>query len=365
VLKLVNPPLVSVIILNFNGKDSLEKCVSSVLETKYQNFEVVLVDNASTDSSLTLIESSFGNDKRLKIIRNAENLGFSGGNNIGFNHSMGSYVVFLNNDTSVDPYWLTPLIDAFVSDKTIGLAQSLLLTISGKEIQTAGWLLSDYLVFGYSIGKGEPSDTTLPPIFEVSFATGAAMMVERKLADEIGLFDSRIPFYYDDTLLSLKTWLAGKRVVTVSESRVFHAGGELTRGNQTYFTTYNLLRAKTCLIFDVCFKFSYLAKALLIFVLSVQYDLMYCVLKKQLRLVFSHVHALNWALGHLGYVWRNRLKHWSKATISPETLLVKFIRIRLPLSVYLLPYSRRKNYQFMVAKKYESMLIQSARNSVR
>jgi GT2 family glycosyltransferase len=353
-LKHLNLPLVSVIILNFNGKDFLGKCVSSVMQTKYPNFEVLVVDNSSTDDSLTLVESSFGNDKRLKTIKNAVNLGYAGGNNVGFGYSNGSYVVFLNNDTVVDPHWLTHLVYAFEDDKTIGLAQSLLLAIDGKEIQTAGWLFSDYLMFTYSMGARKPAHTKFQSIFEVSFATGAAMMVERKLVDEIGLFESGFPFYYDDTLLSLKTWLAGKRVVTISEARVFHAGGEATRGELNYFTIFNLLRAKVCLIFDVCYKLTYLAKAIFIFAFSLQYDLIYSVFKRQPLAVSAHIHALGWVFRNFGNIWQNRLKHWSKAKISSEALLSRFIRITLPTSVYLLPFPRRKKYCETAAKEYEN-----------
>jgi len=101
-----NTPLVSIIILNFNGENYLERCLFSVLGTKYPNFEVIFVDNASTDSSLKIVEKTFGNDKRLRIFHNTKNLGFSAGNNFGLRQSRGDYIVFLNNDTIADPYWL-------------------------------------------------------------------------------------------------------------------------------------------------------------------------------------------------------------------------------------------------------------------
>ena len=100
----------SVIVLNFNGENYLERCLSSVLGTKYPNFEVIFVDNASTDSSLKIVEKTFGNDNRLRIFKNNKNLGFSSGNNFGLRQSRGEYIVFLNNDTIPDPYWLDTLV---------------------------------------------------------------------------------------------------------------------------------------------------------------------------------------------------------------------------------------------------------------
>jgi GT2 family glycosyltransferase len=142
-------PLVSVIILNYNGKDYLENCIRSVLKTQYQNFEVILVDNASTDTSIGKAKALFGNDLRLTIVRSNVNLGFSGGNNLGFYHSSGRYVAFLNNDTVVDPNWLKPLIDTMENDPSIGIAQSLIFNIDGKTIQNGGWIFSNHLIRKY------------------------------------------------------------------------------------------------------------------------------------------------------------------------------------------------------------------------
>lgn len=349
-------PFVSVIILNFNGKKYLKDCLSSVLGTDYQNFEVILVDNASTDGSLDLVEKLFGNDKRLKIIKNRLNLGFSGGNNEGFKHAMGDYIAFLNNDTIVDPHWLAHLVDTMQRDKTIGLAQSLLLEISGKEIQLAGWLFSDYLSFQHTILEGVASNTNFPLIFEVSFASGAAMIIRRDLVNEIGLFDPNIPFYYDDTLLSFKTWLAGKRVVAIPKSKVRHVWGGTMRGD-TYVAAFHLLRAKLCLMFDVYFNFGDLLKAFFVLAFSLLRDWIYYILRKNLAVVSSHVKALWWVLRNFKHIWRNRLEHWSKAKISPEMLIAKFIRIKIPMSICLLPYTMYRNYCLREAKKCENMLM--------
>ena len=103
-------PLVSVIILNFNGENYLERCLFSVLATKYPNFEVIFIDNASSDSSVKIVEKTFGNDERLRIFKSSQNIGFSGGNNLGFSYAKGDYIVFLNNDTIADPNWLTAIV---------------------------------------------------------------------------------------------------------------------------------------------------------------------------------------------------------------------------------------------------------------
>ena len=211
---------------------------------------------------------TFGGDNRIRLIQSASNLGFSGGNNLGFTHAKGDYIVFLNNDTVVDPEWLTYLVNAMQTDETIGLAQSTILMIDGQKIQTAGWLYSNYLVQKYGLAENKASGLRLQPVFEVSVASGASMITRRSLIDEIGLFDPEIPFFYDDTLLSFKVWLANKRVVTVSDSKIRHIQGATTAWNLKR-TTYNLLKAKICLMFDIYYPLGDLAKGLFVNIFSI------------------------------------------------------------------------------------------------
>ena len=126
-------PFVSVLILNYNGEAYLNNCLDSVLKSNYPNFEVVLTDNASTDKSIQIAQQTFSADPRLRIVINQKNLMFSGGNNAGYLHCRGEYVAFLNNDTVVEPDWLVALVNTMQNDSTIGLAQSLILMIDGKN----------------------------------------------------------------------------------------------------------------------------------------------------------------------------------------------------------------------------------------
>lgn len=349
-------PLVSVIILNFNGKDCLADCLGSVLKSKYANFEVILVDNASTDHALETAEEAFGVDKRLKIIRNGTNLGFSGGNNVGFDHSHGDYIVFLNNDTIVAPDWLATLVSAMQNDLTIGLAQSLILSIDGEKIQTAGWLFSNYLIHKCTLCADKPSNMRLQPIFEVSFVCGACMIIRREIIEAMGLFDPKIPFFYDDTLLSLKTRLAQKRVVTVSESKIRHVGGA-TNAWKTKFTTYHLLKSNLCLLFDVYPRQIDLARALMVNAFHIANNTIFCVKKKNIAAVFGNVGALTWSLKNFRFLWQKRLSHWSKTEVSPEALREKFVKIKLPTALYLLPSKLSNDALILAVSDYEKAIL--------
>ena len=356
-----NAPFASVIILNFNGENYLERCLFSVFNTKYPNFEVIFVDNASTDSSLNIVEKAFGNDKRLRIFKSNKNIGFSAGNNFGFHQARGDYIVFLNNDTIADPYWLAALVDAMEKDLNIGLAGSTILSIDGKKLRGAGGLWSDYLLFLYPIGAGRRGDFKFLPTIEVSFASGCSMIAKKEFLEEIGLFDPEIPYNYDDTLLGLKTWLAGKRVVTVSSSRILHVSGATTKKYwNNYAVTFSLLRAKTCLIFDVYSNFKDLIKALFILYSFVAIQSMFLMKKKNLLEASANIQALVWVLQNFKHVWKNRLEHWSNAKISTKMLLEKFIRIRLPFPLCVIPSKLRNSVYNNECLKYENMLIRDS-----
>ena len=313
--------------LNYNRERITEICISSVLKTEYSNFEVILVDNASSDQSIINLSKKFVNEKRLRIIQNKANLGFGPGNNVGFKHSNGEYIVFLNNDTIVEPSWLTILVNSLENDKSIGIAQSLLLEFNGKIIQSAGELVDPYFLINHSIGAGEVDSDDFPEEFDVSFVAGAAMIIGRALIDQVGLFDEKIPYYYDDTLLSLKTLLAGKRAVTISRSKVYHMGGGTT-GNENFFFAYHHTRTQVLILFDLYWDLTDLVKALLVFSYYLASKLLFQLRKRNVQIFKAKILALFWCIENSRYIWKNRLELWNKSKISPRDLKLKFVRIK-------------------------------------
>ncbi len=349
-------PLASVIILNFNGESCLQDCLRSVLANDYPNYEVLLVDNNSSDNSLEAAEASFGGDPHLKIIKNKQNLGFSGGNNLGFNYSQGQYVVFLNNDTIVNPNWLSALVIAMEKDQTIGLAQSLIYTIKGDKVLNAGWIFNSFLVNKFELCNNRTSNLKFKPIFEISFPCGASMMIRRELVQKIGLFDAKIPFFYDDTLLALKTWLSGKRVVTVSDSKIRHISGA-TNVWKIRFTTYHLLKSTICLLFDSYPRLIDLSRASLVTGANLATNTLFCIKNGNSEAVLGSLQAIMWSLRNFKYIWHNKATHWSGTRISPETLAQRFMRIRLPTPLYLVPSRLASSCRTAELRAYEECVI--------
>lgn len=127
VSKLMKPPLVSVIIVNYNGKNCLERCLGSVLLTEYPNFEVILVDNASADNSLIIADKLREHEPRLVIIKNTENVVFAEGTSIGIRYALrkdSDYVLLLNNDVIVDRRFLSELVNLAENDEKVGIVGS-------------------------------------------------------------------------------------------------------------------------------------------------------------------------------------------------------------------------------------------------
>jgi len=235
-------PLVSVVILNYNGREFVGRCLRSVLDTDYPNFEVVFVDNASTDKSAELVEELYASDLRLRIIRNNRNLGFTGGNNVGGKAAKGKYVVFLNSDTEPDPHWLKELIKVFESDRSMGCCQcKLLLAEDRKRIDSAGGFINR-LGLCEERGSMEEDNGQYDHIDEIFHAKGAAIAARKSTLDQIGLFDETFFINYEDVDLCWRTWLRGYRVVFCPKSIVYHKSRAVTKRQKNMFHS-----AKNCL----------------------------------------------------------------------------------------------------------------------
>lgn len=351
-------PLVSIVVLNYNGEKYLQNCIRTVLENRYPNFEVLLVDNASTDGSIEPIKDRYGADPRLHIIVSKENLGFSGGNNLGLKYSRGKYIVFLNNDTTVEPDWLIQLVNALEQDSTIGIAQSLIYAMDKRSVQSAGWVYSDYLIRKYALCADKPADLQLKPVFDVSFVCGATMIIRREILEAMGAFEPSVPFFYDDTLLTLKTRLCGKRAVTVSASKMCHASGA-TNVWKTYFTTFSLQKANDILMFDVFHKRTDLIKAAAFNLANSVTSTFFNLSKRNTAAVHGNISAFFWTLRNFRFIWRNRITHWSKASASPEKVKQEFVRLKLPVAFYLAPSETSAKLLRGALQDYEKTLIKT------
>lgn len=231
-------PLVSVIIVNHNGIEFVDTCLRSVLNNNYSDFEVIFVDNASTDTSLEYVKNTFGNDNRLRFVVNPGSFGPAVGRNKGIAIAKGEYAAFLDNDTEVDKVWLTELVKVLDSDFTIGAAQSKLLRTDKRNVfDYAG----DYLTpFGFlsERARGDNDSGQFDFICDIFSAKSASSIIRKNLLDRIGGFDENYYMYLEETDLCWRVWLAGYRVVFIPKSVVYHAYGTKKKSKVEYYPDY-------------------------------------------------------------------------------------------------------------------------------
>ncbi|MFW5748136.1 MAG: glycosyltransferase family 2 protein [Chloroflexota bacterium] len=210
---------VSIIIVNFNGAEDVIRCLGSLAQHDYDSYEVIVVDNASIDDSVSRIRAQFPD---VKLIASQENLGFGGGNNRGAAEATGEFLAFINPDTTVEPDWLRPLVSALQEDPTAGIATTRLLMMAPPHPINAAGNYVHFTGFGYLRGWNQPADALMQrdEIFAIS---GAAFMMRRTLYEELGGFDLIFyPAYVEDIDLAWRVRLAGYRVIYVPESVVYH-----------------------------------------------------------------------------------------------------------------------------------------------
>ncbi|HNX81568.1 MAG TPA: glycosyltransferase family 2 protein [Candidatus Omnitrophota bacterium] len=223
-----NEPLISVIVLNYNGKKVLLPCIESVLKTKYPNFEIVLVDNCSQDGSIEDIERIYQSETRLRIVKNDCPHYYAGGNNIGFENSRGAIAVFINNDTEVDPAWLTEIRVAFDNPAVAAVQPKILYHHTPDTIDNVG---QEFDVFGFGFGRNhnQKDRGQCNAIQEICFASGVAFAARSALLKRIGVFDEDYIFYYEDTDLSWRIRLAGYSIIYRPQAVVYHKVSKTTR----------------------------------------------------------------------------------------------------------------------------------------
>jgi GT2 family glycosyltransferase len=212
---------VSVIILNYNGKDLLRRCLQSVAKTKYVNFEVIIVDNASTDESCRMVEKEY---PTFRLLKNGSNCGYSTGNNLGILDCKGEFIALLNNDTVVSTKWLSELV-RHAKMNPLCFYQPKIMFLGSNRINSAGNLIQ---LFGFAFprGIGEVDLGQYNEVEEVSYASGACVLGSKTLIEEIGLLDEEGFFsFYEDVNWGWRTLLHGHKTIYLPTATVYHKWG--------------------------------------------------------------------------------------------------------------------------------------------
>jgi len=267
-------PLVSVMILGWNNYSDVIRCLKSVQNVKYDNYNVVIVDNGSSQSNLKKLFSWFdksktkhevfdGNFENVKkpassakkifVIKSDHNLGFTGGSNLGLSFTWNicdpEYLLLLNGDTLVTEDFMSELVAVCQGDKNIGSAQSALIRFDKKTIDSLGIEMRGYKIFDSGAGEDKSLLSDKANLEEIFGSCGASALYRADLIRKIGLFDEGLFATFEDFDLAWRIRLSGFKSVLVKSSITYHRGGvSRFRKDHVIFDMRSYLGAKNSLV---------------------------------------------------------------------------------------------------------------------
>ena len=217
---------VSVIVLNWNGTRFLEKCIGSLLNQTYTKYEVVFVDNGSTDCSVDFVKKIFGQSTNLRVLAFDKNYGFSKGNNLAMNASKSQYLIVLNNDTEVDEKFIEKLVETAEAFPDIGSVGCKILFKNkenwfSQKFTNHGFIVPYFLQAAMTCNLEKVSNST-----SINLAnSGCAVLFPKHVIETVGGFDEDFWSNWEDWDIGYRINLAGFKSVCIPDPLVYHIGG--------------------------------------------------------------------------------------------------------------------------------------------
>ena len=215
-------PFISVVIPIFNAKKFITAALESVLKTNYPNYEVIVVDDLSTDGSFELVKQKFGKNKKIALFKNKTKQLAAGSRNRGVIKSRGEYIALLDHDIEVDKNWLKEIMKTFQQYPEVSVVQSRVLDLSKKTtIQHAGIKINTYLGWVVARGFGLNSKNHFNKTEEV-FANATGLVFKKSVWKAVGGFDEDLAINTDDWDFNWKCWMLGFRQRLAPKAITYH-----------------------------------------------------------------------------------------------------------------------------------------------
>ena len=237
-------PRVAIIIVSYNGLPIIQKCLPSVVKTKWDNLQIVFVDNNSSDGSTDWVTDHF---PEITILSHPDNWLFSRANNEAIRKIKCDYVVLLNNDVAVSDSWLAPLVDHAEKFPKIAALQPKILQFNRREYFEYAGACGGYLdQLGYPLARGRIFDRTERDLGQydtsitIDWASGAAMLLRRSSLDEVEPLDEQFGLHMEEIDLCWRLRRAGYEIGVVPESKVYHIGGATLSRKSSRKLYYNI-----------------------------------------------------------------------------------------------------------------------------
>jgi hypothetical protein len=329
-------PSVCVIIVHYKGFDVLRKCLESLFNTDYQNFQIILVDNGSNDSSCERAARLYKG--KVNIIRSAVNLGYVAGNNLALRQAMTDYVVLLNDDVIVDPDWLAELVLEAEKDSTVAVCQpkvrSLINPTFFEYNGACGGMLDVYgvpLTRGRVFDLAEEDNGQYDKSVEIFFASGAALFLRESVLGEVGLLDEMFYAHMEEIDLCWRIRLSGYKVLSVPKSVVYHLGGGTSLPRKLYLKHRNNL---------IVILKNYSGWSLLrFFPLRLGQELLsfvYYLIRKETTTTIAAFEAYSWLLRNPRLVLTRRYAVQKRRRVKDKYVINAMVRKSVAIQRYLL-----------------------------
>ncbi len=291
-------PMVSIISVNYNQPGVTIDMLNSLQQISYPNYEVIVVDNGSSGDDHKLFTEKF---PKTRVIRSEENLGFAGGNNLGVREAKGNYLLFLNNDTEVEPGFLEPLVKVFQTEEHVGMASPKIVYYDSpgqKTIQYAGSTgINPYTSRGRKIGSFANDEGQYDDIRETALGHGAAMMVPMSVINKAGLMADIYFLYYEEHDWCERIKRAGYRVFYVGTSKIYHKES-VSVGRDTPLKAYYMNRGRLIYVRRNTAVMQRTLSLLFFAFLTIPKRLLIYALRREFSLLKAFVQACLWNVSH-------------------------------------------------------------------
>ena len=330
-------PLVSVIVLNYNGQHFLKACFDSLLGSGYPELELLLVDNASTDDSLAFMRQHY---PTVSLLETGSNLGYSGGYNFAVPRANGRYAVLLNADVEVTPGWLQPLVAELEANGQVAACQPKFRhLINRDEFEYAGASGGFIDRYGFPFLRGRVLNTIetdsgqYDDRIDLFWASGAGLMVRVTDYASAGGLDADFFLHMEEIDLCWRWHLTGHTVRVVPQSIIYHLAGGIIKSDSYMKMYYNHRNS----IFMLWKNYS---AGNLVRVLPVRMALdLVLTLKSLVTLDFKRLLAVPmaylWLLGHLPMLWRKRRRVQAMRTVTDGEIAPLMLPGSLVIDYYL------------------------------
>lgn len=334
-------PLVSIIIINWNGEELLKACLPSLKKINYKNFEIILVDNGSIDNSINFTKKIFPTSK---IIHNKTNLGFAKANNQAIKQAKGELILFLNNDTKVTPNFLTILVNRLITDSKMGACQPKILHLEKKgKLDSIGSFLT-ISGFLYHLGFEARDSKKLDKEIKLFSGKGSCLLFKKGVLNKIGNFDADFFAYFEETDLCWRLWLAGYYLQYIPHAVIYHKSWGTTNKLPLFIVSFHSFKNRIASLI-INLEFWNLLKIIPVHVIFCLFIALYYLVKLKPANTLAIIHAFIWNTANLPSTLKKRQNVQTKIRIiSDKELFPQIMKnAGLPYYYYILTYSFKRS----------------------